>query len=152
MFPKECPEQPFETIPTYFQKSCKHVPKVFPKTFQQTSQSCPKNLTKTYQLCFKNCPNPLKCIHRACHMFNVLPYFLQKDRVLKHRLLAVSRDPGGLRELRRPGSINFNLSWYFSDFAVRSYSQNPLERLFFCLRGGGSQACGVMRSCVNMCV
>ena len=43
-------------------------------------------------------------------------------RVLKH-CLAVSRGPGGFRELREACMNHFHLSWYLSDSRVPSYAK-----------------------------
>ena len=53
------------------------------------------------------------------------PNFYIKFRILKLRLLAFSRGPGGFRELREAGRNHFHLSWYLSDYVVTSYGQKP---------------------------
>ena len=50
-------------------------------------------------------------------------------RVLKHRLLASSRGPGGFREPREACRNYIHLSWYLSDAVATSYGPEPYERI-----------------------
>ena len=44
----------------------------------------------------------------------------KKKRVLKLRVLAFSRGPGGFRELKEAGRKHFHLPWYLFDAVVAS--------------------------------
>ena len=63
------------------------------------------------------------------HVFK-FPMFYITCRVLKLRFLALSRGPGGFRELREAGRNHFHLSWYLSDTGVTSYGQKPWGGFF----------------------
>ena len=56
-------------------------------------------------------------------------------RVLKYRLLAFPRGPGGFSELREAYRNNFHRSWYLSDAVVTSYAQKRWGGVLFTVYG-----------------